>query len=93
MPTTRQITTLLGRHLGVDVAPYAARLVRERLLPRGGEPIDEWEAAILLLAVTGASDPSRAFDAVRELKNAALARRTDKSDLRAVGIILRSRQF
>ena len=29
MTTTRQITALLSRHLGVDVAPWAARLVRE----------------------------------------------------------------
>ena len=28
--TTRQITVLLSRHLGVDVTPWAARLVRER---------------------------------------------------------------
>ena len=39
MPTTRQISTLLSRHLGVDCAPYAARLVRAGILPRRGEPI------------------------------------------------------
>lgn len=72
MTTTRQITALLTRHLGADCAPWAARLVREGMLPRHGEPIDEREAAALLLAIFAASDPDRAVDALNTLAKAPL---------------------
>ncbi|MCH7928917.1 MAG: hypothetical protein IIA01_00230 [Proteobacteria bacterium] len=68
--TTRQVTVLLTRYLGVEVAPYTARLVRDGVLPRSGEPIDEREVAILLLAVAAASDPGRAIDALNTLASA-----------------------
>ncbi len=72
MATVRQITVILSRHLGVDVTPYAARLVRERMLPRRGEPIDERETATLLLAVFSASDPDRAIEALNSLADATV---------------------
>ncbi len=40
MLTTRTLSLLLSRHLGVEVAPYAARLVREGLLPRRDRPVE-----------------------------------------------------
>ncbi len=39
MATPRQLCRLLSAHLGVDSVPYAARLVREGLLPGRGEPV------------------------------------------------------
>lgn len=72
MATTRQITAILTRHLGVDVTPWAARLVREGMLPRRGEPIDEREIAALLLAVFATSDPDRAIDALTTLEGTSL---------------------
>ena len=70
MLTTRTLSLLRSRHLGVEVAPYAARLVRDGVLARCGEPIDEREAAILLLAVAAAPDPNLAIDALRALASA-----------------------
>ena len=72
MLTVRDATKLLSIHLGVDVVPYAARLVREEWLPRGGVAIDEYEAAHLLLAVAGSFDPSRSIEALERLKQVSI---------------------
>ena len=72
MATTRDITKILSVCLGVDTAPYADRLVRERILPRRGRPVDDDDAANLLLAVAGAADPSRAVEALDQLAGASL---------------------
>ena len=74
MLTTRDITRLLTIHLGVEVAPYAAKLVREGYLPRRGDPVDEYEAAHLLLAVAGSSDPSQSIEVLEQLDSAPLSR-------------------
>ena len=57
MATTRDITALMSIPLGINVTPYTARLVRERILPRRGRSVDEDDAANLLLAVAGAMQP------------------------------------
>ena len=72
MLTTRDITRLLSIHLGLDVTPWAARLVREGYLPRRGVAIDEYDAAHLLLAVAGSSDPSRSIEALERLASVPL---------------------
>ncbi len=41
MTTVRKLSQLLSRHLGVDVVPYAAKLVRAGLLPRVGERVKD----------------------------------------------------
>lgn len=72
MATTRDIAKLLPTHLGVDVTPHAARLVRERVLPRPGRPVDDYEAASLLLAVAGASNPAQSIEVLEQLASAPL---------------------
>lgn len=74
MLTTRDITRLLSIHFGVEVVPYAARLVREGYLPRRGDPVDEYDAAHLLLAVAGSSDPSQSIEVLEQLDSAPLGR-------------------
>ena len=74
MLTVRDATELFTAQLGVDVEPYAAKLVREGYLPRRGVAIDEYEAAYLLLAVAGSSDPSRSIEALEQLASAPLGR-------------------
>ena len=72
MLTVRDATKLLSMHLGIDVVPYAARLMRDGHLPRGGRPIDEWDAAHLVLAVASCPNPFQATDALEELASAPL---------------------
>ena len=72
MLNVRDITRLLSAQLGVDVVPYAAKLVREGYLPRRGKTINEYEAANLLLAVVGSSDPSRSIEALERLKQVSI---------------------
>ena len=70
MATTRQITGLLERHLGVEVAPFAAKLVRDGVLPRRDRPVDGLDAAILLLAVAAAPSPADALETTIALQGA-----------------------
>ena len=72
MATTRDITTLMSIHLGINVARYAARLVRAGMLPQRGRRVDEDHVASLLLAVAAAADPSRAVEALEQLAGASL---------------------
>ena len=72
MLTVRDATKLLSIHLGVDVEPYAAKLVREGWLPRGSWPIDERGAAYLLLGVAGTANPFRATEALERLASVPL---------------------
>lgn len=73
MLTVRDATKLLSAYLGVEVAPHAARLVRDSILPRRGKPIDEEDAASLLLAVAATADPDQAVDALSTITCAPLA--------------------
>jgi len=58
---TRTLCRALGAAFQVaGVEKYAARLVRDGLLPRSGEEVDERDAAMLLLAVLGTSQPEQA---------------------------------
>ncbi len=68
MTTVRELCRALGAALQVrGIERHAARLVRDELLPRAGEEVDEHDAAILLLAVLGASQPEQASRTVKWL--------------------------
>ncbi len=68
MTTTRQLCRVLATALHVPgVERHAARLVRDGLLPRSGEEIDEHDAAVLLLTVLGTTDPNQASQTAERL--------------------------
>ncbi len=62
MTTIRQLCQALRTHLGMDVTGHAARLVRAGYLPRGGDDVDEHEAAYLLAAVIAAPTATEAVE-------------------------------
>ncbi len=72
MATTRQLCRLLQAHLGVDVVPHAARLVRPKLISRRDEDADASDAAYLLLAAMAAPTPDGAIEAVEAVANLSL---------------------
>ena len=72
MATTRQLCRLLGAHLGVDVVPHAAHLVRAGLLSRRDGPVDPYDVAHLLVAVLGAPTAEEAVAVVDSVMNLPL---------------------
>ena len=68
MITTRELCRALSTALQVpNVERYAARLVRDGLLPRSGEEVGEHDAAVLLLAVLGSANPDQASQTFERL--------------------------
>lgn len=68
MTTTRKLCRALGAALQVPgVERFAARLVREGVLPRAGDGVNGAEVVALLLAVLGASHPEQASQTVERL--------------------------
>ena len=65
--TVRTLARLVGAHLGLDVAPHAAALVRGGWLPGDDQAVDADEAAMLLAAVLAAPEPEVAADALAEV--------------------------
>ena len=55
--TVRTLTKLASAHLGIDAAPYAARLVCAGDFPRSSDEADEYDAATLLAAILAAPEP------------------------------------
>lgn len=64
---TRDLCRLLSRTLHVPAECWAARLVREGLLPRSNCEVFERDAAVLLLAVMAARNPKDAARTVAAL--------------------------
>jgi len=62
MANVRDLTRILTAHLGIDVVPHAARLVRAGYLPRRDDDADEHEAADLLAAVIAAPTATEAVE-------------------------------
>ena len=61
----RELCRLLGETLHVPgIERWAARLVRQGLLPRSGHEVDAFDAAVLLLAIMAAPRPADAARAV-----------------------------
>ena len=68
MITTRKLCNGLSAVLQIPkIERYAARLVRDGLLPHAHEPVDDHEAAILLISVLGTADPAQATWTVERL--------------------------
>ena len=68
MTTTRDLCRALSAILQIPgVERHAARLVRDGLLPRAREEVEDHDAAILLLALLGTADPAQATWAVERL--------------------------
>ena len=68
MTTTRELCRVLATALHVPgIERYAARLVRDGLLPCSSEEVDERDAAMLLLAVAATPYPAQATQVVEIL--------------------------
>ncbi len=67
MATTREFSRLLSAHLGVDVVPHAAGLVRAGIVSRRDEEADAYDAAYLLLATMAAPNPDDAVSVVETM--------------------------
>lgn len=68
MTTVRDLCCVLSSALQVcGVEKFAARLMCDGYLPRAGDEVDEQDAAILILAVAVAPDPSQASHVIDTL--------------------------
>ena len=72
MATVRQLAKLITAHLGVDVVPYAARLVKSGLLSRRDEEADAYDAAYLIVATMAAATPDSAAEMVEAISELPL---------------------
>ena len=73
MTTTRELCGALSAILRIpNVERHAARLVRDGLLPRSGEEVDEEDAARLILAVAAEPHPDQASEAIETLMSRKL---------------------
>ncbi len=73
MITTRELCSALATALQVpSVERSAARLVRDGILPRSGEEVNECDAAVLLLAVAAAPHPDQATQVVETVSSLGL---------------------
>lgn len=68
MTTTRELCDGLSAILQVPkIERWAARLVRDGFLPHAHEPVDDYEAALLLLTILGTPDPRQASMTAKRL--------------------------